>query len=576
MNLLDLIPYIKIYHNNIIQEGPSSIIENGLGLIIHPNTKISINFTIQCSQLIFEINNLDLSSVVIDIYSNDCLVNSISENNKLIIVNTLIIKSNQIDIYIKTSSENIIISNIYLDDYKEDYFIDTMNTHKIYFSKQYNSKQTAIVFVVNNSFLEYLKLFLETFKIKNNISQYSCYGFVPYTDNQAITYMEENHITPILIEPLNNINIPKSVVYIDIANICNAEYFMIVDLDMMVLGDLSILNNLITAIDSNTILICKEQGINSEISLRQSINIEQVIYPENDSFIYLKKYEEDMKKIKVTNSGLIFLDRKSILRVTNYYKQNLPYFSSWIEINTKQCEWSEQAIFNLSLSKNNIIFLKPTYNLQLNTQNDQVELLSNNYIYNQEDIQILHFNGKNKEKYHTYYEYAILNTKWNPYQSYIQSQDEYILQTFLSSYFSNDVDYNILELEDKLSIYTNNLDIIYKTNKMNNYIITSNKIISKLCNAKFVNDYLLYITQNNLKENMIVDVVLTPYEIKATINHIIANKCPYVFYIKISNDFKIQTVLHSYLDKVEIEYVDKITKKTYPNTFIKVKYKNEI
>lgn len=173
-----------------------------------------------------------------------------------------------------------------------------------------------------------------------------------------------------------------------IGNIVLAEKYLFIDIDTIVLDDISIL---LSKIDINSgINICQEGGIHGKKNLSDLLSNNQTPYFSNDQ--ECKELVPYITNQTAINAGIYSGDRKSILQIESKIVQMEYMGLRYIE-SKKGIDWREQAVFNVALSHNNNINIIPEYfNFQmLNVKNKSLSEVKEYIDKNQ--IRILHFNG---------------------------------------------------------------------------------------------------------------------------------------------------------------------------------------
>jgi len=173
-----------------------------------------------------------------------------------------------------------------------------------------------------------------------------------------------------------------------IGNILLAEKYLFIDIDTLILEDIT---TLLSRIDiTSGINICQEGGNHGLKKLDELLSNNQTPYfSSNDDCKDLVPY---IKNKTVINAGIYSGDRKSILQLESKIRQlehiGLKYINS-----AKGIDWREQAVFNVALSHNNNFNILPqAFNFQmLNEKNKSINEIKD--LIKTNKTRILHFNG---------------------------------------------------------------------------------------------------------------------------------------------------------------------------------------
>lgn len=196
--------------------------------------------------------------------------------------------------------------------------------------------------------------------------------------------------------PLNPMS--KALLY-SIAHVIDADYFVCLDADMLVLGDLRPLVGALEAAPEGTIYACREGNGHGWQSLGHVLqaayggrpgDIERLLGHGNGAAGYPL----------VVNDGLFAAGRSAMLALDGVIR-GMPEASLWVDEHP-QIRWRNQFVFNLALASLQCgAELDGTYNVQLHVQD--VELRRNGArirgVWQGRDVRVLHFCGGGRQKY---------------------------------------------------------------------------------------------------------------------------------------------------------------------------------
>ncbi len=189
----------------------------------------------------------------------------------------------------------------------------------------------------------------------------------------------------------------KAIMY-SVARVVDAEFYLCLDADMIVLGDLRPIFAALQACPEGRILVCREGNSHEANHLGSAVNW---IYGGGSA---------DLRELEVTaaeeayplvvNDG-IFAGDQSALRALDGLIRTMPKARAWIDSHSR-VKWRNQFIFNLALARLQCgVELDPIYNVQLHVQHvDFFERGSQlQASWRGRQPKILHFSGAAKRKY---------------------------------------------------------------------------------------------------------------------------------------------------------------------------------
>jgi predicted O-methyltransferase YrrM len=169
--------------------------------------------------------------------------------------------------------------------------------------------------------------------------------------------------------PLAKINATSKSVLYSAAMVVDAQAFLCLDADVLVLGDLRPVFAALDACPPNTILACREGNGNGLSSLGHAY--EQVYWGNaHDRQHLFGMSDEECAYSLVVNDGLFAAKRTALLALDGIIR-TMPAAAEWMD-QPRNNWWRNQFIFNLAMARLRCgVELDPTYNVQLHVQDVQ-------------------------------------------------------------------------------------------------------------------------------------------------------------------------------------------------------------
>lgn len=189
----------------------------------------------------------------------------------------------------------------------------------------------------------------------------------------------------------------KSVLY-SAARVVEAEGFLCLDADMLVLGDLRPLFAALEACPPGRVLACREANGTEETKLSEALS---VVYKgaAGDIARVAGRDEGEGDYTLVVNDGLFAGGRAALLALDALIR-SWEAAPAWVD-ERHDVWWRNQFVFNLALARLRCgVELSPVYNVQLIAQD--VELEPNGRAratWRGQEARVLHFNGSGRTKY---------------------------------------------------------------------------------------------------------------------------------------------------------------------------------
>nr|HET6901520.1 class I SAM-dependent methyltransferase [Ktedonobacteraceae bacterium] len=199
--------------------------------------------------------------------------------------------------------------------------------------------------------------------------------------------------------PHARVNASSKALLYSLARLIDAEQFLCLDADMLVLDNLNPIFAAIDACPEGSILACRENNTFSYTNLEHAL---RHVYGGQASDIprLLGKPEGEAAYPLVVNDGTFAGGRTALLALDSFIR-SLPYAATWTDLR-RDIWWRNQFIFNLALARLRCgIELDPTFNLQLNGQEVQLSYQHGRMhaLWHDRSVRILHFNGNGRHKY---------------------------------------------------------------------------------------------------------------------------------------------------------------------------------
>lgn len=193
----------------------------------------------------------------------------------------------------------------------------------------------------------------------------------------------------------------KAVLY-SAAYLVNADAFLCLDADMLVLGDLQPLFYALDACPEGSILACREGNGRGWHGFTDLTHALESVYGgrHTDLERLLDKPQGEGSYSLVVNDG-IFAAKRTALLALDCAIRAMPEAAHWAD-ERRDIWWRNQFVFNLALARLGCgVELDPIYNIQLNSHDVQVGLENGRPFatWNGRRARILHFNGLGRRKY---------------------------------------------------------------------------------------------------------------------------------------------------------------------------------
>ena len=191
----------------------------------------------------------------------------------------------------------------------------------------------------------------------------------------------------------------KSLLY-SAARVIDAEMFLCLDADMLVLGDLRPLFDALSAFPPGSILACREANYRGESNLGHALQHTYYSHARELGRL-LPHVNGEASYPLVVNDGLFAGSRSALLTLDGVIR-TMGQASAWVDEGRTFCWWRNQFIFNLALARlNSGIALDDPWNVQLHTSDVPVHVEANRVRahWQGRPVHVLHFCGQGRNKY---------------------------------------------------------------------------------------------------------------------------------------------------------------------------------
>ena len=217
-------------------------------------------------------------------------------------------------------------------------------------------------------------------------------------DAECARVLSKYRATLIPCEPRAPINPMSKAVLYSVARVVDARYFLCLDADMLVLGDLRPLFSALDACPETGILACREGNGPGFQGLEHALRL---VYGGSDlDRQRLFASDAEASYALVVNDGLFAGSRTALLALDGTIRA-MPEVTAWID-QRHDIWWRNQFVFNLALARLRCgIELDGTYNVQLHAQDVEIRRTGGRLEadWHGRPARVLHFSGVGRRKY---------------------------------------------------------------------------------------------------------------------------------------------------------------------------------
>ena len=262
---------------------------------------------------------------------------------------------------------------------------------------------TCIATVASAGYDAFLDHFLGSLRRHGECPDATVVVFVVGGDRRCAEVAHKHGALQIDCVPLTRINTAvKSVLY-SIAEILQAERYLCIDADMLVLESLRPVFDALDELPDDAILCCAEGDRPYHRDLAHALI--GIYHGQSSDFELLgggSNGEEDYGL--VVNEGLFAGKRRAMQGLAETMRA-MPNASAWIDARNDNW-WRSQFVFNLALARRKCgVQLDPAYNVQLHVQDIEVRAIAADRVraYSRgQPVRVLHFNGSGRAKLESY------------------------------------------------------------------------------------------------------------------------------------------------------------------------------
>ena len=201
--------------------------------------------------------------------------------------------------------------------------------------------------------------------------------------------------------PRSHVNPMSKAILYSAARVIDAEQFLCLDADMIVLKDLRPVFAALEACPAGSILACREGNNGGLNNLGQAVYI---VYGGSDAdFTRLAVTADEAAYQLVVNDGIFAGTRAALLALEGCIRA-MPHAPTWVD-ERHNIWWRNQLVFNLALARLRCgVELDSSYNVQLHVQDvqmrqDHARMAAE---WHGRPVRVLHFSGAAKAKYPTW------------------------------------------------------------------------------------------------------------------------------------------------------------------------------
>ncbi len=190
----------------------------------------------------------------------------------------------------------------------------------------------------------------------------------------------------------------KSVLY-SVARVAEAQQFLCLDADMLILGDLCPVFAALNACPEESILACREGNSHGLYNLGHAL---RTAYGGNDHDLnlLLDQANHEASYSLVVNDGIFAGNRTALLALDGVIRA-MPHAIKWIDAR-HDVWWRNQFVFNQALARLRCgVELDGIYNVQLHVQDAQMARQNGHIhaLWRGQSVRVLHFSGAGRRKY---------------------------------------------------------------------------------------------------------------------------------------------------------------------------------
>ncbi|HSB10213.1 MAG TPA: NPCBM/NEW2 domain-containing protein [Blastocatellia bacterium] len=276
--------------------------------------------------------------------------------------------------------------------------IDALARVEISLDAKKLSAERCIATVVSPGYTHLLDDMLGSLEANGRCSDAMKVVFAVNCDEQCRRIIEKYGATAIECKPLAHMNPALKAVLYSIACVVDAQQYLCLDADTLILGDLRPVFEMIDACPRGSILVCRDAFL-GQGNLQRELCTHYAGKSGDLAFLLGRTFNEASYPFAV-NDGVFAGSRGAMLALDNLIR-NMPNAVAWVD-QYPEHGWRNQFIFNLALARMNCgVELDPRYNLQLHMNDAQIIRTSGaiEAQWRGRAARVLHFCGWGRDKY---------------------------------------------------------------------------------------------------------------------------------------------------------------------------------
>jgi hypothetical protein len=220
-------------------------------------------------------------------------------------------------------------------------------------------------------------------------------------DEACVAVVAKYQAELVLCNPIGPISAMSKAILYSAALVVEADQFLCLDTDMLVLGDLRPVFAALDACPEGAILACREgngSSLHNYTNLNNALcSLYGAVHSDWERFNGVQN--EEGAYALVVNDGLFAASRPALLALDRIVA-GMSWAPDWID-ERRDIGWRNQFVFNLALAKLGCgVELDGIYNVQLNA--NDVQFADKNgclqAIWNERSARVVHFNGQGRNK----------------------------------------------------------------------------------------------------------------------------------------------------------------------------------
>lgn len=277
--------------------------------------------------------------------------------------------------------------------------IDALDRVEIRLPRVPLRSERCVATVVSRGYAELLDGLLESLRLNGNCPDARVVVFVADGDAACERVSAKHGAVVVPCSPRRPVNSTLKALLYSVAHVVDARQFLCLDVDMLVLGELSSIFAALEACPEGSLLACREgngayyrdlQHALTTVYGGRSGDIARIVGAEGSEGAYPL----------IVNDGLFAGDRTALLALDALIR-GWPEAPAWTD-ELPDIRWRNQFVFNLAMAHlRRGVELKGTYNVQLHSQHVEIDGSNGSLraAWRGLPVRVLHFNGSGRERY---------------------------------------------------------------------------------------------------------------------------------------------------------------------------------